>query len=50
VEKHSQTPSTQHVFEHANPSFKILSLNIRKMITNGLFVGRALSKNIKCMK
>jgi hypothetical protein len=41
---------TQHIFEHANPSFRILSLNRGKTTTNGLFVERALTGNIRCMK
>jgi len=49
-EKCCEASSTQHIFEHANPSFRILSPNTRKTMTNGLFVERAIIENIRCMK
>jgi hypothetical protein len=49
-EKCNQTLSMQHVSKHSNPWFKILSLDLGKGTTNGLFVGRIDSENVRCME
>jgi hypothetical protein len=48
--KHREALSTQHIFEHANPSFKIFFPNPRKAMTNGFFIGKVFIENIRCMK
>jgi hypothetical protein len=50
AKRHSQTSSTQHVCEHANPCFRILPTNPKKGMTNGFFVERAYLENIRRMK
>jgi hypothetical protein len=40
----------QHVYEHANPCFRILSIDPKKRMTNELFVGKVVLNNIRCMK
>ncbi len=49
-ENYYEDSSTQHISEHANPSFRILFPNARKVTTNGQFVGITLIENIICMK
>ncbi len=40
----------QHVYEHANPCFRILPFDLEKGMRNELFVGKFVLENIRCMK